>query len=252
MKIRDCEMIKAVAQIFLVAALTAVMGATYAISGTPTSHLQPEEGIFGFKMLDPYFEAVSDRLLSASRYRNCQAVFMPSFSQESAVFLERDNDRAVSVVVAKQMERQLWAEMNAFIKARSGVIGDHRTWADDQRTALHQIESVIVTRKAQIDEKTADVLESVWSGMLARVKYPEKANLGLDGETVHFANFIPKFGYQTGKVWSPHKGTPSYEFVELAKALRDYPDVNEKNRSVAAQSLRQKAKALLSRLKGKT
>ena len=64
-----------------------LLGSIEAISGTPTPHLQPEDGFFGFTMLNPYYEAVSDRLQLTSTFRKCQAVFLPSFSEESAVYL---------------------------------------------------------------------------------------------------------------------------------------------------------------------
>jgi hypothetical protein len=45
--------------------------------------------------------------------------------------------------------------------------------------------------------------------------------------------------------WSPIKGTPGFEFVELAKILREYPKIGESERKKASQKILKKAQDLL-------
>ena len=236
--------------IVIVCALSVFLTASPAISGTSTSHLVPEEGLFGYALLNPYFEAVSERLLSYN-WRKCQALFLPSFSEESAVYIKYDSDSSAAppVVVAVRMERQLWFEMHEALDADAGGKGSHSIAPENQRKALLKIQSLVNYSEAPMDRETAEALELTWEAMLMRVRYPETTNLGLDGETCHFANLTKDAGYRTGKVWSPDKGTPPYELVELAKALQEYPGLKESERKTAAQELKKKAQELLDRVK---
>ena len=242
---------KTVFWIVLIGALSVVLVASQATSGSRTSNLVPEDGLYGFTLLNPYYEAVSQRLLSPYSDRKCQAVFLPSFSEESAVYLQYDSDSSAipAVVVALKMERQLWAEMHMVMEADAGEQGSRSIEPETQRKALLQIKSVVNRLEAPIDREVAVALELTWDAMLTRVQYPEKSEQGLDGETCHFANFTLDFGYRTGKVWSPSAGTLTYELVELAKALREYPSLSEAARKVAAQELQNRAQEMLARLK---
>lgn len=233
-------------------ALFVLLGGTQAISGAPTTYLQPEDGFWVFAMLNPYYEAVSERLLSSSQNRKCQAVFLPSFSEESAVYLTYDdkNPMAPPIVVSLKFERQLWADMHRLMESSADAKGAYSVRADAQLKALSQIRSVVNRFEAPIDKRVAVVLERAWDALLRRVRYPEKAELGLDGESCHFANFASGFGYRTGWVWSPKKGTLSYDFVEIAKALREYPRLRGIDRKDLAQAMLKKAQKLLLHLKG--
>lgn len=59
-------------------------------AGNPTTHLHPEEGYFGSGLHSAYYAAVARRLLGNAAYRQCQAVFLPSFDVEAAVYVLRD------------------------------------------------------------------------------------------------------------------------------------------------------------------
>ena len=231
----------------LIAATFFAMGGTQAFSGTSTPHLQPEEGMFGFTMFNPYYEAVSGRLLSSTQYRKCQVIFLPSFSQESAVYIEykNDNSNMPPTVVTLVLEKQLWAEMHKLIETNES----YSISAKDQRKVLPQLHIAVNRFEAPIEKKVAITLEKTWVRMLALAHSPENAGDGLDGETYHFANFTIGYGYRTGKVWSPNEGTPAFELVELAKALREYPHLGQRDRKKAAQSLLNGAQNLLRRLK---
>lgn len=237
-----------VIRITLITALIVALGASPGISGSQTAYLQPEDGVFGWTMFNQYYEAVSERLLP-SWHRKCQAVFLPSFSEESAVYILHDDDStATPIVFTVKLETQLWFEMLKAIEAGADTRGRYTLDAQSQRQALSQIRSVVSRFEAPLDATVATVLEHTWDAMLMRVHYPEKAELGLDGENCHFANFVTGLGYRTGKVWSPVKGTPGYELMELAKALSEYPALLETDRKDAAREMMQRAQRLLALL----
>lgn len=215
-------------------ALLVMLWHAEALSETLISTLEPEEGLFGFRMHNAYFQAVGERLLSSTQYRKCQVVFLPSFSEESAVYVKYDNDNktAPPIVVSVKFERQLWNEMHTQSKGPSHI-----------KLPVNRLE-------APINPEIALVLERAWDAMLSRVRYPEKVVHGVDGEFYHFANFELGVGYRTGKVWSPDKGTFAHDLVAIGKSLRKYPSLLEIERNAAAQILLNNAQALLTRLNG--
>jgi hypothetical protein len=218
-------------------------------AGALTPHLIPEEGFFGFSLFTYYHAAVNDRLLSSLPFiRKCQVVFMPSFSPEGAVFIIWD-EKKVGVapkVVAVELERQLWSEMQKHMR------GEKSSWSgkpEDMKRVLPHINSNVLRAEADIDAKAAKMLESVWESMLLRVRHSKEEITGLDGENYHFANAVERRGYLTGKVWSPDKGTPASDLVEIAKALRDYPKLPETERGKSSQAITKMARKLLDKLK---
>lgn len=235
---------------FLILAIIFMLGGTQALSGTHTDHLQPEEGLFGYTMPNPYYEAVSERLLSSTEYRKCQVVFLPSFSQESSVYIEYNNGNSNGPlnVVTSYLKKQLWFEMQELMEANADKNGTYYVGVEAQRKVLPKIHSKVDRFEAPIEKNIAIALEQVWIEMLNQTHYSEKAKRGLDGETYHFANFTLGLGYRTGKAWSPDKDTLIYEFVELAKVLRNYPSLHQQDRKKAAQNLLSRAKNLLIRM----
>lgn len=233
---------------YLTVVLFILLMNTQALPGTPSPYLQPEVGFFGYSIFAPYLEAVSERLLSSSGYRQCQAVFLPSFSEESAVYLKYDinNKNAPPVVVSVNFKRQLWTEMQILMETSSKKDAYyHPTDPEAQKKILPQIKKEVNLAEAPIDSKIADILERSWNAMLIRVRYPENVSYGLDGETIHFANIEAGVSFRAGMVWSPIKGTLSYEFVELAKTLREYPKLRKSERKKASQDILKKAQDLL-------
>jgi hypothetical protein len=241
-------MVISTARILLVVALCLIFNVITAFANTG-DRLQPEEGAFGLTMLNPYFTSVSERLLSDTKYRQCQAVMITSFQSESAVYLKYDDKQPATppVVVSVKLEQPLWYALQEYFQNLKGTsISD----ADVQRKALINIKSTVSKREAQIEPDVAKVLESTWEAALFRVRYDEKAGMGLDGESIHYANFTLGVGYRTGTAWSPDKGTINYELAEIAKAMREYPTLSETDRKGASKTILTKAKKLLARLKG--
>jgi hypothetical protein len=242
---------KKAALLALISVLSVVLVASSAISATSTSHLVPEDGYFGLESSDPYYEAVSERLLSPNRGWKCRAVFLPSFAEERAVYIKYENSNSGTppVVVSVKMERSLWGEMIQVLKADSNDKRSYNISPEYQRKALLKVPTKVDRFEAPIDRETAVALEQTWEAMLIRVHYPEKRERRRDGENYHFANFTDEGGFRAGKVWSPPEGTPPHELVVLATDLWFYPTLKESERKVAAQELKNKAQELLERVK---
>lgn len=221
-----------------------------AIAGNNGSHLQPEEGFFGYSIHNPYYASVSERLLYSSWERKCQAVFLPSFSPENAVYIQYDyeNPQKRPTVVSLRLKEHLWYEMQMLIQTTAINPKSYSAGPEAQRKVLPLIELQVNRLEAPIGNEVAKTLERVWITILATTQYPNKSQHGLDGETSHFANFTKGIGYQTGKTWSPSKDTTNYKLVELAKALQNYPNIQENERTEAAKKLYNDAQTLLKSL----
>ncbi|HCE68273.1 MAG: hypothetical protein A2X82_03615 [Geobacteraceae bacterium GWC2_55_20] len=232
--------------LLLMIAMIVLLQTPPAISG-PGDHLKPEEGVYGFLMLNPYHESVSERLLSDDKYRICQAVIITSFKTETAVYIKYDDKKPASlpVVVSLKLVHPLWIQLNEYFEKNKGNLTDEIA----QKKALSRIKSKVTRQEAEIESETAKLLEAVWATALSQVKYEDKENQGLDGERIHYANFTLGVGYRAGKAWSPDEGTITSELAELAKALREYPMLSGAKRKTASKTMQSKAQVLLARLK---
>lgn len=232
--------------LLLMIALLVFLQTTPAISG-PGDHLKPEDGVYGFLTLNPYYESVSERLLSDDKYRICQAVILTSFKSETAVYIKYDDKKPASlpVVVSLKLVHPLWTQLNEYFEKNKVNLTDEVA----QKKVLSRIKSKVTRQEAEIESETAKLLEAVWTTALSQVRYEDKENQGLDGESIHYANYILGTGYRTGQAWSPNKGTITNELAELAKALREYPILSGANRKTASKTIHSKAQTLLTRLK---
>lgn len=233
-------------RVLLLFTLFMLFPAIPAISG-PGDHLKPEDGVYGFLMLNPYFESVSERLLSDSNYRKCQAVVITSFKSETAVYIRYDDKKPASlpVVVSLKLVHPLWTQLNEYFEKNKGSLTDEVA----QKKALSRIKSKVARQEAEIESEVAKLLEAVWEAALSQVKYEEKERQGLDGESIHYANYTLGIGYRAGQAWSPEERTITKELSELAKALREYPKMSGANRKITSKAMQSKAHALLARLK---
>lgn len=197
-----------------------------------------------------YYAAVCEKLLSSKPFvLRCQAVFLPSFSPESAVYIIWDDEKPdiMPVVVSVEMERSVWCNLQQLIENVAPNRNAFSTGPEAQLNVLSKLQVKPKKREAPIDLETAKTLNRLWQLIIPQARFPEKAELGLDGESVHFAS-PSKGGYQTAQTWSPKKGTPAYELVEIARKLQQYPQVQEDERKTLSVSLRKMAKSLLSKI----
>ncbi len=224
-----------------------------AFAGTGAPDLEPEEGVFGFRSDDPYRATVAELLLGGERYRKCEMVFMPAFDKESAVYILRKDDGqdAKATVVSVEMKLQLWSEMTKF-QMKEGDGKSYTDASEGRRRALARVSREVRRTEAEIDARTADLLEKTWQAMLSRVRYSifdmSRNLLGRDGESSHAAHYVEGAGYMTGKTWSPHEGTRTYDFVNLAKVLRNFTRSDGATRETILRDVVTRAEALLKRL----
>jgi hypothetical protein len=241
--------------LYLCSLFAVVFLAGETVAGGQKVNLTPEEGFFGVRaqIAPHYYVAVSEnRLSSKPMVRRCQAVFLPSFSPESAVYLFWDAEKPdnVPVVVSVEMERSVWSELHQLIADAAPDRNAYSTGPEAQLKVLPKLQVKTKRREAQIELETAKSLDSLWQVIISQARFPEKADMGLDGESVHFAS-PSKGGYHTAQTWSPEKGTPAYELVEIARKLQNYPQVQEDERKTTSLSLRKMAKNLLSKIERK-
>jgi hypothetical protein len=223
-----------------------------AVAGGQKVNLIPEEGFFGVRaqIASYYYAAVSEKLLSNKPIvRRCQAVFLPSFSPESAVYLLWDDEKLqnVPVIVSVEMERSLWSELHQLIE---DAAPDKTAYAVGPEAQLHVLPKLQLKAKrseSPIEVETAKVLDQLWRQIISQARFPEKAEFGLDGENVHFAS-PAKGGYRTAQAWSPDNGTPAYELIAIARTLQKYPQLREGERKGASKSLAKMAKRLLAKV----
>lgn len=223
-----------------------------ATAGGQKVNLTPEEGFFGIRaQIAPYYYvAVSEKLLSSKpMVRRCQAVFLPSFTAESAVFILWDDEKPnnVPVVVSVEMERSLWSELHLQIEREAPDKNSYSVGPEAQLKVLPKLQLETRRTEAPIELETARMLDRLWRLIIPQARFPENAQIGLDGEDVHFAS-PSKGGYRTAQVWSPSKGTPAYELVEIARTLRKYPQLREGEREGASKSLTKMARWLLAKI----
>lgn len=223
-----------------------------AFAGSQKVNLVPEEGFFGVRarISSYYYAAVSEKLLTSKPFvLRSQAVFLPSFSPESAVYIIWDDEKSntVPVVVSVEMERSLHSELQQLIRDAAPDKNAIKFDPAAQLKVLPKLQLKTNRREAPIERSTARILDRLWSLIISKAKFPENAEFGLDGEDVYFAS-PSKGGYHTARTWSPNEGTPAYELVTIARELQKYPQLREDKRKGASESLTKMAKRLLAKI----
>jgi hypothetical protein len=209
--------------------------------------LEPEEGVFaGYAPPTPYELLVRQALLGDDRYRLCQMVYLPSFRQESAVYIAHEKGKAF-VVVSRTLKKQLWSQMLGEMEKASPTKNSISLDSIYQSAALHKIRAAVDTRTATLDAEVATSVAETCRDVLLRVSYPKESTAGLDGTTYHAGHWIPG-AFLSGKTWSPTKGTAAAEFVAMEMALQAYADSTTKERAALRLDLLEKAKRLKARV----
>jgi len=235
---------------FLVSLLVAVSAASFPniAHGSEPAILEPDDGIFStYGPIDPYYIRVNELLLADHQYRKCQMLFMPAFQNEGIVYIVRDQDSTKISVVTKEIQPKLWsAMMDVLWRESDGKSISLK--ADSQYHALNKVTVHVTTKTAQIDPATADLLEAIWEAILKNIEYPDLATYGKDGVTYHAAHYFSGLGYRAGKTWSPKKGTQASDFIQIAEALRDFANADEKVQPAKHEQLLALAKGFRGRL----
>jgi hypothetical protein len=228
------------------------VGLLMAVIGPPTrataaEFLEPEEGVFaGYVGPEPYQLVLRRALLAGDNYRLCQLVTVPSFSQESAVYMVRGQDGRVNVV-SRVLRDQLWTSMLGEMQktAKNNAISLD---AVAQSIALEKLRTAVDTHRVSLDTKTAEMALGLCRDVLLRTRYPDSPTAGLDGTTYYAGHWI-QGAFLGAHTWSPEKGTLAADFVAMERALQGYADSTENGRAQAKVDLIAKAQLLAAHLK---
>jgi hypothetical protein len=217
-------------------------------AGDKPDELQPCDGLYSGFGPEPYYLALRDSLLGEHNYRLCQILAIPSFEPEWTVYLIQDGSGHAQIIY-KAMKVNLWSEMCDKIKKNTNSTS-FRTNGHDAIEALSQLKKEVVRALAPISGPTTVLLQQVWGGMLARVRYPQPdGSIGLDGITYHVSHWERGSGFRSGTTWSPEEGSRTSAFVQLAEDLRNYVLAQNNEQPTLELAMTNKAKALLVRLR---
>lgn len=209
--------------------------------------LEPEEGVFaGYGPPTPYELLVRQALLGDDRYRLCQMVYLPSFRQESAVYIAHQEGKGF-VVISRTLKKQLWRQMLGEMEKASPTKNSISLDSIYQSAALQKVRAAVDAKTASLDADAATIVTEACRDVLLRVSYPREVTEGLDGTTYHAGHWIPG-AFLSGKTWSPTKGTVAADFVAMEIALQAYADSTTESRAALRSDLLEKAKSLEARV----
>jgi hypothetical protein len=223
----------------------AVVG--YPSRTSAAEYLEPEVGVFaGYVGPEPYELVLRRALLAGDYYRLCQLVTIPSFSQESAVYVVRGQDGSVNVV-SRTLRVQLWTSM---LKEMQKTAKNKAVSLDAvaQSLALEELRTAIDTHRVSLDTTTAEMVLGLCRDVLLLTQYPETPTAGADGTTYHAGHWI-QGAFLGAHTWSPKTGTLAGDFVAMEVALQAYADSTPERRTRAKADLITKAQLLAARLK---
>jgi len=228
-------------------AIATLLTALAAGAAVAAENLEPEEGVFaGYLGPEPYELVLRRALLEDDHYRLCQLLVVPSFSQESVVYIVEGQDHSMTVV-SRAVRKQLWASMLEEMK-RTATSNSIRLDGAAQSIALEKIRAAVETHRTGLDGSTASMVLGLCRAVLLRTRYPETPSRGLDGTTYHAGHWI-EGAFLAGHTWSPKAGTVTGDFVEMELALQSYADAPEGRRAPAKANLIAKARRLAESLK---
>jgi hypothetical protein len=167
--------------------------------------LEPEEGIWnGVGAPWPYDLVLRQALLGSHPYRLCGMVTVPSFSNESAVYMIRSDAGRFSVV-SRRLKEHLWPKLQDEL-ARGSIRPEM-----DAKTIQEKLRIEVEERTVELDEKTANTVTDVCRNVLLQTRYPQTPRQGLDGVIYHAGHWIPG-AFLSGKTWSPEPNSISGRF----------------------------------------
>lgn len=225
-------------------ALSIALGSSSLAGAGQREDLEPSEGFFsGWRPPDPYHAALRKALVGEHEYRKCQLVALPAFEGEWAVYVVREEGTPARLFF-RGLRRNLGYEMADRI-SDGGRKTAYSTGSDAQEAALARIEVDAARSDAPLRDGTAHLLETVWSRMLARTRYPTGHLIGLDGVTYLVAHWDVHAGYRSGETWSPEKGSRTEALVTLSEHMAGYAQAPS---TAGEDALASEARALLARL----
>jgi len=205
------------AKIYPVVVLASILG----LSSTARENeacLRPVVGyLSSYSFYHAYLVAVRDILVRGAADSPAIMVTLPSFSEESMVYIQ-PRDREV-VVVSAATTKQIWStEKKDEIK-------------------VEQKEKVIKT-------EIADQICAVFALATSQAHYPKVESIGLDGVTYQFSSFATGVGVRAGQTWSPEPKSTCGMLVSLGEHMHSYV-----RGEISAEKLDSEARTVLRVLK---
>lgn len=206
---------------------TLMIGLIFSAQVNAQEQLQNESGLFAEQSVSAYNIILAKELLQ-DKNRKIQAVIVPSFKPEAAVYVLSDGNNSKVVVV--RAKKSIWTSME---KNKKDLIGALKS--------KHEVERI----EAPITMETLKSLEKTWVKFLNEVRSNEKSEIILDGTAYHFSNWsLDKGRPVSGFVHAPKEGTKTHDLSMLAESLVQFASLKESERASAEKELKSKAEAL--------
>jgi hypothetical protein len=181
-------------------------------------HFAPVDGNLSVLAVAPahqaYHVAARDALVGVAGSRTWEAMVIPSFEKEWAVYVERDGARGKQQVVCTVMQEQLWYQMEGGAEHVSGV-----SYAQRQKAALEKANRKIWRYASPISATTAAALEDLWSTMLLQARVPAEQPRCIDGTSYFLFQWAGSVRGRGGWARCPQKSTPVAAALEILEGL---------------------------------
>lgn len=157
-------------------------------------HLKPVNGIFGIHNFQfEYYSKIRKVLLrDLSDSPVIRFLVIPSFSPEKVVDIEYDAANKKYYLVHQICKEMIW---------------HNETW---QKVKTKRY-------KTEMDKNSVKIIKSLFKKALNQTKFPKKETMVLDG--INYFFFYNDYGLKVGTVWSPPKGSPMKELVDIGNQL---------------------------------
>ncbi len=229
----------------------------YAENAKLGDDLEPEPNAFTFTTYDLYYLGLAQRFFERDAYRYCQAVFVPSFDAESAVYITRGNpveeggsDGRIGGkvgplrVVSARLKTSLWHQTQVALDKANTNDFDVAT----KQRILLEARSEVTRSEAPIEEGTFDLLQQAWERTLLMTRLPDEQRRTIDGYSSHFATMRDRGGFLSAWARSPRLGTAAHDLTQIGETLQRYAQGPAFRRADTQKQLVAMAEALLKRL----
>lgn len=167
-----------------------------------SDHLKPVGGVFSFADWQMNYYLRIREILLAGLHSNfeIQVLILSSLDVEEVVALERRQGNYY--IVHHKMEQSLW----------------HASKEVGQLT--------VTKRRAELLLADVELYKNLFLAAMKTCRYPDQEPIVLDGVNYYFS--VMGRGAKSGKVWSPPTGSKMHRLVELAYALIELVNGQEK------------------------
>lgn len=152
--------------------------------------------------LQAYHLVVRNTLVGVAGSRAWEAVVIPSFEREWAVYVERSGTGGTQVVCTA-MQTQLWYQMESVAERASRGL-----YAQRELEALDKADKRIWRHASPISATTAAALERLWSTMLLQARVPAEPPRCIDGTSYFLFEWTQGVRSRGGWARCPQRDTP--------------------------------------------